>query len=444
MRQIEKKIIINAHIENIKCNIEVNNGSVLALISFDNLGYGDITAIKFNAVGYNSFGDVVEINGNRKFFLIIQDVEIKRNECVKDLRAKLPECDIRQLKLEESQICYKDGSVVSFDGTDERTVILDAYDENGNEGKKLKALKSKFGEKFKYNIAEYDFGWICSCGRFNSISASKCSLCNNSKAEQLSATSEENNDIVMQEFDKKEEERLIFIKKEEKRKKRERKKKITKIMLASITGVIVFGLIVNAFILSERKTYASEDKMRSAVQGKWTYYSGLGNGLWQIIIDGDELGQIYESGQTPSHTKEITWNPSRGTFKVGNDKYVIKKDGSIVEGNYTYKKGGSITFYSFSDTSYETMRTALKITDVKVTSNSLYTICTGTVTNNGKKTYDSVQVKGSFKDASGKVLDTDWTYAVGSEGLEPGESTTFRLSVSKNHSITDCTVKFIE
>ena len=66
MRQIEKKIIINAHIENIKCNIEVNNGSVLALISFDNLGYGDITAIKFNAVGYNSFGDVVEINGDRK------------------------------------------------------------------------------------------------------------------------------------------------------------------------------------------------------------------------------------------------------------------------------------------------------------------------------------------------------------------------------------------
>lgn len=93
---------------------------------------------------------------------------------------------------------------------------------------------------------------------------------------------------------------------------------------------------------------------------------------------------------------------------------------------------------------YETERTALKILNVSVTSNSSYTIFTGTVTNNGEKSYDFVEVKGSFKDSSGTVLDTDWTYAVGSEGLDPGESTTFRLSVQKNSKITDCSVSFMD
>ena len=79
-----------------------------------------------------------------------------------------------------------------------------------------------------------------------------------------------------------------------------------------------------------------------------------------------------------------------------------------------------------------------------MTSNSSYTVCTGTVTNYGEKTYEYVQVKGSFKDSSGTVLDTDWTYAVGSEGLAPEESTTFRLSVPKNNNIKDCSVSIMD
>ena len=79
-----------------------------------------------------------------------------------------------------------------------------------------------------------------------------------------------------------------------------------------------------------------------------------------------------------------------------------------------------------------------------MSSNSSYTICTATITNNGKKTYTFVQVKGKFKDSSGTILDTDWTYAVGSEGLAPGESTTFRLSVNKNANISKCDFEIID
>ena len=39
-----------------------------------------------------------------------------------------------------------------------------------------------------------------------------------------------------------------------------------------------------------------------------------------------------------------------------------------------------------------------------------------------------------------QVVDTDWTYAVGAEGLAPGESSTFRMSVDRDYSIRDCSV----
>lgn len=87
----------------------------------------------------------------------------------------------------------------------------------------------------------------------------------------------------------------------------------------------------------------------------------------------------------------------------------------------------------------------LKITVDGVSSyKSNYTTCTGRVKNTGNATYEYVKVKGAFKDISGNVVDTDWTYAVGSEGLGPNESTTFSLSVPKNTYIKTCSVSLLD
>lgn len=92
----------------------------------------------------------------------------------------------------------------------------------------------------------------------------------------------------------------------------------------------------------------------------------------------------------------------------------------------------------------EVAENALEFSNIEISHNSSYTVCTGTITNNGRKTYTFVEVKGKFKNASGTILDTDWTYAVGSEGLSPNESTTFRLSVDKNRDITKCTMEILD
>lgn len=92
----------------------------------------------------------------------------------------------------------------------------------------------------------------------------------------------------------------------------------------------------------------------------------------------------------------------------------------------------------------ESAEDVLDFSDVNVSKNSSYTICNAAITNNGKKTYTFVEVKGKFEDSSGKIIDTDWTYAVGSEGLAPGESTTFRLSVDKDSNITKCELEILD
>jgi hypothetical protein len=86
----------------------------------------------------------------------------------------------------------------------------------------------------------------------------------------------------------------------------------------------------------------------------------------------------------------------------------------------------------------------LNFSNIKINHNSSYTVCTATITNSGKKTYTLVEVKGKFENSSGTVLDTDWTYAVGSEGLEPGESTTLRLSVKKDRDIAKCELEILD
>ena len=86
----------------------------------------------------------------------------------------------------------------------------------------------------------------------------------------------------------------------------------------------------------------------------------------------------------------------------------------------------------------------LKISDVSVYTSRNYTYAEGTFKNNSDSTVSYVRIKGSFKTHSGTVVDTDWTYAVGSEGLAPGESCKWKLSVEKDYSIEDCDISILD
>lgn len=86
----------------------------------------------------------------------------------------------------------------------------------------------------------------------------------------------------------------------------------------------------------------------------------------------------------------------------------------------------------------------LKISNVDVYSSGSYTIAEGKLTNNSDTTVTFLKIKGAFKNSYGTVVDTDWTYVVGAEGLAPGESSKWRLSVSKDYSISDCDISILD
>lgn len=117
--------------------------------------------------------------------------------------------------------------------------------------------------------------------------------------------------------------------------------------------------------------------------------------------------------------------------------------GSLTYSNYCY------THYLLYDDDAESYfggvsTSDLPISDIQLSSNSSYTVVEGKISNNSSRTVKFVKIKGSFQDRSGNVIDTDWTYAVGSEGLAPGESCKWRMSVEKDGKISKCSVSILD
>ena len=83
----------------------------------------------------------------------------------------------------------------------------------------------------------------------------------------------------------------------------------------------------------------------------------------------------------------------------------------------------------------------------RITTSGSYTYVYCSITNVSSKyvatRYRYVKVKAQFKNYSGSIVDTDWTYAVDSTWIEPGETKTFYYMV-KNTNIKSATLSFAD
>lgn len=455
MRKERVLIDKNAHIQNLCYEVDLDGGIPKALVSFDNLGYGVITAIKFFAQGFNSFNDMVLIEGKDSFFLIVQDISIDKNSHAEGLTVRLPDSGIRRLELKESQICFADGTVATYKGAKEKEFELNSFEEPETEEEELLfyAIQDVISDKVKYIPEEDDTGWICGCGRYNPEKYSVCTGCGIEKSAVFQIADPENYGTILEKQKKLEEEnRKIEQEKEAKKRKANMIKGII-VVFAAIVGILLIRYTAHAITLSKRTTYSSEEEMKTALQGTYTSYFTYGNSKsprCSITINGNELTYSWPSLDDTVESEIREWNYKEGTIRIFRE-LVITSEGDIKDGDdvyernrYSYWSASSSSSSSRSSDSYESAYSALHITVDRVQSNSSYTICTGSVKNDGNKTYKFVTLKGSFKDARGNVVDTDWTYGVGAEGLAPGESTTFRLSVPKNYDIVSCSVSIMD
>lgn len=455
----EEKIVVdkNAHISNIASKIEVANGNAVAKVSFTNLGYGVITAIKFIAKGFNAFGDPILIAGKEKFYLIIQDIHVDRHDAAENLIAAMPSGEVRKLELEEYQVCYEDGTITSYKGKDNYELTVEPIDKSDVDT--CDALKDKYGLQIKYVPQKLADGWLCGCGALNKLERKFCYSCDNSYDDMMMSSSKSGIDEIKLQYQEKkklqereEQQRVAFAIKQKQKKRRT-------VACISIVIVILCTIFWYFYQMSLRKKYSSDDEMMEDLQGIYTLYDGY-TAERQYLINGDKASYIYKYDSIYPLESTIKWYPAKGKFHTFEDVIVLK-DGSLNIDGDIYERGGTMTISGTGNREYisssngiskvEVGSDVLKITQDKITDNSSYTICTGSITNTGSKTYKYVTVKGSFKDKDGNVVDTDWTYAVGSEGLAPGESSTFRLSVDRRYDasgfrdlIQSCSVTLLD
>lgn len=192
----------------------------------------------------------------------------------------------------------------------------------------------------------------------------------------------------------------------------------------------------NQLDIPEQAT-ASDEQERTETTGFKPYKKYIIIGIAVLCIIGYFFGVRCKAGM-------CFWPSSfRGDYCfVHTCKRDDCKNKKATDKNYCYTH--SPTTSSGITYTPEVAENVLNFSNIEISHNSSYTVCTGTITNNGRKTYTFVEVKGKFENSWGTVLNTDWTYAVGSEGLAPGESTTFRLSVNVDRKITKCTVEILD
>lgn len=166
MQRVQISVDINAHIANIEHSIHVDSDAAHASISFDNLGFGTITAIKLIAQGYNAFGDSIQVNGKNEFFLLLQDLRVERNSHIENLDILLPDASIRQLDLEEYQIRFADGTIIKYAGADVEECAIWKFGESDREKTVLSAIQDELGSKILYLPQRRKHGWVCGLREF--------------------------------------------------------------------------------------------------------------------------------------------------------------------------------------------------------------------------------------------------------------------------------------
>lgn len=68
----------------------------------------------------------------------------------------------------------------------------------------------------------------------------------------------------------------------------------------------------------------------------------------------------------------------------------------------------------------------------------------GYVTNLSNRVLSFIKIRGDFTDENFNVQDTDYTYAIGSEGLAPNSKKSYDIMVPYNQSITKCKTVIVD
>lgn len=425
MQHENKTFDVNAHIENLQCQVVVEGNRAVAYISFTNLGYGDITAIKFHATGYNSFGDIVPINNQSQFILMIQDILISKNQSSGDIKILLPSSDIRQLDLEEIQVCYNHSTVVAYLGKNEIEVALNKYDNEDGNGELLSAIRTIYDNKYSYQPVEVEHGWVCACGRYNPSATTLCSLCGNEKTTIFRMMSPDGLSQCLSSYRAKVDTDEKASQSEMMRANQRSLKQLLISLAVGLILIIVFTYAVYRNQMSKMLTFDTVEEMQDTLEGVYTYYNVQGDPLKQLNISEDIVTERFCDLENFDFSWNVeSWDPTKGTIQTDGFEIVFNTNGTFEYQGDIYEPGG-VWEYSYNN---------LKIVNVEMSVKDT-TICRGAIRNLGDA-YCDVEIKVEFEDKMGNVVLEKFTNI---NDLAPGQTRNFSVQIVNDTRIRNCT-----
>ena len=251
---LESTIDLNSPVEILKWNIvSINNNEYYFNISFRNLNQGIISAVKLEIQGFNSFNEIVKVDGEDAFECYIQDLDVQLGcEFENIVPILLPKNDIRNLDITIKEISFNSGKFIYKN----RPNKIDLEVEYITEDDELNTLKT-YAHKAMCYAEEKNNLWICVCGRPNYESSKKCVRCGLEKDYVFSSLSKER---ILNETDKRkkieaEEEKDRLLKQQQLEEKTRKTRKI-KIIFASIISIVFICIVVEASNINNYKKTA--------------------------------------------------------------------------------------------------------------------------------------------------------------------------------------------
>lgn len=215
-------------------------------------------------------------------------------------------------------------------------------------------------------------------------------------------------------------------------------------VIAGITGLAIFLGIVLVGLIAYKKVYLFDGynftKVLSVISIIFMMI-GLCSAIIKCI-----LHFIFKIGTFPNTIVKRIMLAFLAVACLGCSIWGFADCSNSSNNDSGYGASGGSSSGNYNTTVSEYLGLSFSVTSIKTSGSYTYVYCSvkNVSSSYGNPTkYRYIKVKAVFKDRSGSILDTDWTYAIDSAWLEPGETKTFYYMV-RNTSVKSATLYIME
>lgn len=336
----KRKVDLNAYIKDVIYEIKDNNQTKSISVSFVNLCYGTITAIKLIMFAKDSFGDDIIFGNIKQFEIKRADLNIKSGKKC-SFSIEIGNYDIKKIDLVIDQIVYADGRIVK--PLDENVVeyeverLSSSWSQQEHFEKDALEVLNSYLEQAICFPKVLPLGWVCACGNLNSLESEICAVCGKKKDfifEKCSADKIKKEVELMNERKDKEDQERKANAERERLVAEKKSKNITMAVVSCVViaiAAIIIALIINNVKYGLSKEDAAKYELAQSNYHKIEFFiMCLGNEYSDVAIDYNDTTYSGKNRMSDAE-KDKEYLYKRGIYEGSTLLY------DLIKGQYPQK-----------------------------------------------------------------------------------------------------------